>query len=43
MVSAQNPQIAYANEQINEAFAQLKGAKVLMASFHSSRDQLPEP
>ncbi len=29
MVSARNPQIAYANEQINEAFAQLKGAKVL--------------
>ena len=29
VVSGQNPQIAFANEQINEAFAQLKGAKVL--------------
>jgi outer membrane protein TolC len=29
LVSAQNPQIAFANEQIREAFAQLRGAKVL--------------
>jgi outer membrane protein TolC len=29
LVLGQNPQIAFANEQINEAFAQLKGAKVL--------------
>ncbi len=29
LVSGQNPQIAFANEQINEAFAQLRGAKVL--------------
>jgi outer membrane protein TolC len=29
LVSGQNPQIAFANEQIHEAFAQLKGAKVL--------------
>jgi outer membrane protein TolC len=28
-VSGQNPQIAFAKEQINEAFAQLRGAKVL--------------
>ena len=28
LVSGQNPQIAFANEQINEAFAQLRGAKV---------------
>ena len=29
LVSGQNPQIAFANEQINEAFAQLRGARVL--------------
>jgi outer membrane protein TolC len=29
LVSGQNPQIAFANEQINEAFAQLKDARVL--------------
>ncbi len=29
LVSGQNPQIAFANEQINEAFAQLTGARVL--------------
>ena len=29
MVSGQNPQIAFANEQISEAFAQLRGARVL--------------
>jgi outer membrane protein TolC len=29
LVSGQNPQVAFANEQINEAFAQLKGARVL--------------
>ena len=29
LVSGQNPQIAFANEQINEAFAQLRGAQVL--------------
>ena len=29
LVSGRNPQIAFANERINEAFAQLKGAKVL--------------
>lgn len=28
LVTGQNPQIAFANEQINEAFAQLRGAKV---------------
>ncbi len=27
--AGRNPRIAYANEQINEAFAQLRGAKVL--------------
>ena len=36
----QNPQIGFANEQINEAFAQLKGAKVLVAADHSSRRKL---
>jgi outer membrane protein TolC len=29
LVSGQNPQVAFANEQINEAFAQLRGARVL--------------
>jgi outer membrane protein TolC len=29
LVSGQNPQVAFANEQICEAFAQLKGARVL--------------
>ncbi len=29
LVSGRNPQIAFANEQINEAFAQLRSAKVL--------------
>ena len=29
LVEGQNPQIAFANEQINEAFAQLRGAQVL--------------
>ncbi len=29
IVSGRNPQIAFANEQINEAFAQLRGANVL--------------
>jgi outer membrane protein TolC len=29
LVSGQNPQIAFANEQISEAFAQLRGARVL--------------
>ena len=29
LVARQNPQIAFANEQVNEAFAQLRGAQVL--------------
>ena len=29
LVSGQNPQVAFANEQIHEAFAQLRGARVL--------------
>ncbi len=29
LVARQNPQVAFANEQVNEAFAQLRGAQVL--------------
>ena len=43
LVSGQNPQIAFANEQINEAFAQLQGGESPLAALDSSRDQLPKP
>ncbi len=36
LVSGQNPQVAFANEQINEAFAQLRGARILwLPSIHA--------